>query len=46
MADLHQMIIDYIREMVSGKAIRLNEHLIVYNIVVELNFPVNHVPPF
>ena len=46
MANLHQVVINYIGEVVSGEAITLHDHLIIHGVVVEDNFSVDHVLEF
>lgn len=43
MRDVHQVVVNNIREMVSWEPIILNDHLVIDHTVVKLNFAVHHV---
>lgn len=43
--DLHQMIVNDISKVVGGVAIRLNQDLVIEDIIVENDFPMHHVLP-
>ena len=40
------MIVDYVREVIGGEPVRLDEDLIIEDVVVEDDSPVDHVSPF
>jgi hypothetical protein len=45
MRDVHQVIVDYVREVIGGEAIRLDEDLIIEDVVVEDDSSMDHVSP-